>query len=580
MSKFFSCIAIFVLLIFSFGDIHAQEITKKKGKYKFYYPSGKVSASGKVKNYHRNGQWKYYDDQGNVVTIANFVFDTINGKYEEFYADGKPFVKGQYCMNRKCGNWKTYDNTGLMISDENLIDGQPHGTQRYWYPNGVMRDSIVSNAGVTVYKKSWYKSAKVKSTETFKEGLPHGTWILYPEFSSDTFPETTDEYKDGLKHGWHYAWKDKIRIQAFHYANGELDGVSSRFDEETGKLTVEENYSNGQLHGTSKYFRNGLLLRTDQYKNGLRNGAQSEFAREGHVMKRKWYSMGVLDSMYTYYASGKTAVKQIYIPGTTNSTWTESDANGFLLIEGYLNNERRHGDWCVYYTNGKKHSCTPYKDGVIQGIYTRWYSNGRKMLEYDIAENGQVVKATAWNEQGKVLNKNSKEFKEIFDSNLPGSMFTDMRDFNRNVVDRVVEEGRIAETNEDFGAPTTEWNPEIEAYWIEQNQMEEDTNQVYAYCEIMPEFPGGWDQMREYVRKNTVYPATSGKAGIVYVSYVVERNGYISSVEVVKGIPEAPELNEEAKRVVSTFPPHIPGKQDGRPVRSKCVIPIKFESRK
>jgi periplasmic protein TonB len=258
--------------------------------------------------------------------------------------------------------------------------------------------------------------------------------------------------------------------------------------------------------------------------------------------------------------------------GIFSRTWIESDANGFLLIDGYLRNERRDGNWCVYYTNGKKHSCTPYKDGQIQGIYTRWYANGKKMLEYEIAETGQVVKATIWNEKGVVLKPASKEFKEIFDSNLPGSMFTDMRDYNRNVVDRVVDEGRI----DQMDVPTVEWNPGVEDYLQELNQKAADTNQVYSYCEIMPEFPGGWDEMREYVAKNTSYPANQHAEGVVYVSYIVEKNGYVSTVEVVKGIPGADALNEEAKRVVSTFPPHTPGKNSGYPVRSKCVIPIRF----
>jgi len=242
--------------------------------------------------------------------------------------------------------------------------------------------------------------------------------------------------------------------------------------------------------------------------------------------------------MYTYHANGKTAVIQKYIPGSTNSTWTEYDANGYLVISGYLKNERRHGAWCVFYTNGKQHSCTPYKDGVIQGIYTRWYPNGKKMLEYDIDVNGQVVKATGWSEQGKVLNKGSKEFKEIFDSNLPGSMFTDLRDFNRNVVDRVVDDGRIGRDAEEIGVPTTEWNPGVEEYLRDLDLKAADSNQVYSFCQIMPEFPGGWDSMGAYVRRNTIYPKGSEAFGTVYVSYVVEKNGAVTNAKKVCTVKE------------------------------------------
>ena len=66
-------------------------------------------------------------------------------------------------------------------------------------------------------------------------------------------------------------------------------------------------------------------------------------------------------------------------------------------------------------------------------------------------------------------------------------------------------------------------------------------------------------------------------SGTVYVSYVVEKNGAVSNVEIMRGIPGGSAMNEEAKRVVSGFPVHTPGRENGVPVRSKCVIPVKFE---
>jgi len=296
---------------------------------------------------------------------------------------------------------------------------------------------------VTAYAISWYSTGKTRTIETYKDGHPHGRWVYYPETSVDTFPDLVDEYKDGLKHGWHYAWSGRTLIQSFHYSNGELDGLSSRFDKETGKVSVEENYSNGQLQGTCRYYRNGLIIRADEYEQGVRHGAQTEYGRDGYVIKRKWYTKGTLDSMYTYYENGKVAVMQRYIPKTTNSTWTEYNEHGSLLIYGALKNDRRNGLWCVYYSNGNLHSCTPYKDGVIQGTYTRWYDSGKKMLEYEISNTGQVTKSTIWNENGKILNPASKEYKEIYESNLPGNVFTDIREFNRGVIDRDIEDNRI-----------------------------------------------------------------------------------------------------------------------------------------
>jgi antitoxin component YwqK of YwqJK toxin-antitoxin module len=576
MRTFAALFAFTALLCFSV-NVSAQEITKKRGKYKFYFPSGKVSATGKVKNYHRHGKWKYYDEQGNVVTVANFVFDTIHGAYQEFYPSGKSFITGTYCMNRKCGNWKTYDDKDQLISNENFENGDPHGVQRYWYPGGVLRDSIIMDHNTQVYHQSWYPAGTVKLIETYSNGLPEGKWYTYPEVPVDTFPATTDEYHHGLKHGWHYAWTGRTLVRAFHYANGELDGTSSRYDEQDGKLTVEESYTNGQLNGTSKYYRNGSLLRIDNYSNGQRHGMQDEYAREGYVMKRKWYSHGVLDSVYSYHANGKTAVVQKYIPGTTNSTWKEWDANGNFVLEGFLKNERRDGNWCVYYTSGSKHSCTPYKEGVITGVYTKWYPNGKKMLEYEIDAKGAVVNTSVWNAKGKALKKGTKEFNEIYEGNLPGSIFTDVRDFNRNIIDRVVNDGRIAPKQEaQLDRPAGSPDDLNEPLWWQEPQSPD--TEVYSYCEIMPDFPGGTLALHDFLLANLHYPQDSSARTIAFVEYIVEKDGSVTNVKAAR-YPDDP-FTIEAVRVVRMFPKQAPAKQNGQAVRCRIILPVRVDVEK
>ena len=105
----------------------------------------------------------------------------------------------------------------------------------------------------------------------------------------------------------------------------------------------------------------------------------------------------------------------------------------------------------------------------------------------------------------------------------------------------------------------------------------EFTGKVYYIVEQMPEFPGGLTALMNYLRAKIHYPAAAQSAGIegrVIVSFIVELNGSVSNVEIVRGVDS--NLDQEALRVVRQMPKWKPGKQDGRAVRVKFHLPIKF----
>ena len=100
---------------------------------------------------------------------------------------------------------------------------------------------------------------------------------------------------------------------------------------------------------------------------------------------------------------------------------------------------------------------------------------------------------------------------------------------------------------------------------------------MYDIVEQMPEYPGGLTALMNYLRTNTRYPAAAQKAGIegrVIVSFIVEPNGSVSNVEIVRSVDT--DLDQEALRVVRQMPKWKPGKQDGSIVRVKFHLPIKF----
>lgn len=96
--------------------------------------------------------------------------------------------------------------------------------------------------------------------------------------------------------------------------------------------------------------------------------------------------------------------------------------------------------------------------------------------------------------------------------------------------------------------------------------------------EEMPEFPGGQQALFAYIGKELKYPEQAiedGIEGVVFVTFVVEADGKITGVKVIRGIGGG--CDEEAVRVVRGMPNWKPGKQRGEAVRVKYNLPIRYK---
>lgn len=104
------------------------------------------------------------------------------------------------------------------------------------------------------------------------------------------------------------------------------------------------------------------------------------------------------------------------------------------------------------------------------------------------------------------------------------------------------------------------------------------TDPVIEFPDVEATFPGGEVAMRQWMMDNLHYPEISienGDKGRVFLKFVVEKDGTISNIEVVKGSTK--ELDMEAKRMIRTMPKWDAGESEGRKVRSTFTLPINFE---
>lgn len=144
------------------------------------------------------------------------------------------------------------------------------------------------------------------------------------------------------------------------------------------------------------------------------------------------------------------------------------------------------------------------------------------------------------------------------------------------------------ELEDELEMQTTETDMMEEVEVIEMEEEVSDEVLSFAVVESVPIFPGCEDakdnderkacfqqKVLVFVSKNFEFPEMAKEMGIqgrVYVNFVIEKNGTITNVEIVRGVD--PLLDDEAVRVVKKLPKLIPAKQRGKPVRMSFTLPI------
>lgn len=104
--------------------------------------------------------------------------------------------------------------------------------------------------------------------------------------------------------------------------------------------------------------------------------------------------------------------------------------------------------------------------------------------------------------------------------------------------------------------------------------------EVFTWAEEMPKFPGGDSELLSFFAKNIGYPELAKRAGVegkVVLSFVVDKNGNVYDARVAKSIGAG--CDEEALRVLKMMPQWTPGKQNGKPILTRIIIPVVFRLR-
>lgn len=111
----------------------------------------------------------------------------------------------------------------------------------------------------------------------------------------------------------------------------------------------------------------------------------------------------------------------------------------------------------------------------------------------------------------------------------------------------------------------------------EQAPVLPNGEQIFTVVEVMPEYPGGVQELLGFLKNSIQYPKESidkEEEGRVICAFVVNKDGSLSNFEVLRSV--SPALDKEAIRVLQTMPSWTPGKQKGNPVAVRYTVPVTF----
>ncbi|MBI3511666.1 MAG: toxin-antitoxin system YwqK family antitoxin [Bacteroidetes bacterium] len=359
------------------------------GYNKFYYPNGKLSSEGNMRDGKPDGYWKTYYESGKIKSEGNRKNFELDSTWKFYTEQGKLQFEYTYANGKKNGPLRTYDQNGKIALEETFVNNMKQGPEKTFYPSGRVEKSTPFSEG--------------KEEGVSYEYDTSGTIITITEYHAG-FVKSTDRINrrdaNGLKQG---TWKEffpngKIKTES-HYVNDKKDGYFKEYNE-FGNMVNITKWSNGELvknppelaklETKITYHPNGRPKEIGNYKDGIPEGVFRMYDTTGNIVAAEVYEDGVLvgEGVYDgkgqqqghwkeYYDTGELKGEGEYKDGVKVGPWKFYYSDGKTDQEGkYDNKGRPEGNWKWYFENGQILRDETYSDGLRNGTLTDYDEKG------------------------------------------------------------------------------------------------------------------------------------------------------------------------------------------------------------
>lgn len=309
-------------------ESHGQfENNDAAGQWDFYYESGALKMRGMIDPSRPEDHWQYFFEQGPGEGMLRMEGPVIgqkrNGEWKFYFQNGQLKETGIYRDNLREGLWKAYYEDGQLQSETNYADNT--GKMTEYYPGGEKSGlGLATGAMKTGHWTYFYKTGKTKAEGMYDQGKKTGAWTYYhPEGAVSATGE---------------------------YSGGEATGPWSYFYD-SGKLQSTGDFTAGKKEGLWKlYYPDGKLLGEGDFTRG--DGPYKEFYPEGEVRILGQMKDGKSHGHWKYFFEDGTLEGECdfeYGQGTYSGYYKD----GSLQTRGTIADGKRVGKWELYEKNGK-----------------------------------------------------------------------------------------------------------------------------------------------------------------------------------------------------------------------------------
>ncbi|MFM1874358.1 MAG: hypothetical protein RL266_95 [Bacteroidota bacterium] len=306
-----------------------DKFNQKQGLWRYFHENLTPMEEGRYKNDKKDGYWKTYDIEGNLLETLKYDNGILIPEPEElakldikreYHPNAQVKSVGSYNKGVKEGVHREYSAEGEVlaskiyskgkITGEGIVDaeGKRQGPWKEYYETGELRSEGRYKNGLR--EADWvfyYKDGKEEQRGSYVKGRPDGDW-KWTHNNGQVWRE--EVFFDGLEEGMAIEYNDTGKVVAQgNYLSGEREG---KWILDIGDQREEGTYVAGQRSGTWKhYYPNGKLSYEGKYEQGMENGKHTEYYESGQIKEVGLFKFGMKEGDWYSYAEDGTQLQVI-----------------------------------------------------------------------------------------------------------------------------------------------------------------------------------------------------------------------------------------------------------------------------
>ncbi|MCF8424868.1 MAG: TonB family protein [Bacteroidia bacterium] len=540
------------------GEIHVDEnitIIKPANAEGNGADTNTYHVIGEIYNGKETGEWLWSFQAGNPYFKAKYIDGLLEGQLIAYSKTGSIIL--EVIMQQGSPNRKLSEEESKALSLINFGIRKFHEKRnKIYYPNGQIKIFCTLDGNLEVF----HENGDLSISGTIYS--VNGNHII-------DIDEVINYFTEGIGRYGNLGGNPFQLVEPFDIENQTVCYLKTNGQKSWIKLPFKYIWKADVIIGSKEKpiaiykFQDGIPkndFRIEYHPNG-KIKFKSDYFGDCENVDSTFYENGIVKSIKNYKVFGEWKANFQFLPNkSNNSSYLLSGTSEKFYENGDIRERssflfgKPDGEIVLYYEGGAIASKSMFKNFKREGEYSEYYENGNVKTKASFKAGNQVGEILYFDKEGN-SSKHSEEERYVA---------------SKQQQDKLDNDKQLAS------------NSEVNNNSVNSNKSTD--KQIYSIIEEMPTFIGGEAELNRFIAKYIKYPVEAMEGGIqgtVYLRFVIENDGEISNIEVLKRNVTGgyKGLDNEAIRVVKSMPKWNAGKQGGKTVRSYYNLPVNFQLR-